>query len=258
MFNEIMKNIASYSNTSYLLCGDWNVVQDTSIDTYNIIHNRNQNSREKIEEMLETFELLDPWRTCFPNGRKYTWRQSSPIKQSRLDYFLVSEDLFSLMKNTKIIPGYKTDHSAITFTFSASLARRGKGYWKFNSQLLRDFVYVEKVKTCIKETVSEYYLSGDINDLLNVELTCNDQVFFEILKMKIRSISISHSITKTREEKDLTLKLEKDILNLEDIMNSAPSELIQSSLNNKKIEFQVFLFFCEFNIMIKKGLVITI
>jgi hypothetical protein len=41
--------------------------------------------------------------------------------------------------------------------------------------------YLEKVKTCIKETVSEYYLSGDINDLLNVELTCNDQVFFEIL-----------------------------------------------------------------------------
>ena len=86
--------------------------------------------------------------------------------------------------------------------------------------------------------MSEYYLSGDINDLLNVELTCNDQIFFEILKMKIRSISISHSITKTREEKDLTLKLEKDILNLEDIMNSAPSELIQLSLNNKKIEFE--------------------
>jgi hypothetical protein len=42
--------------------------------------------------------------------------------------------------------------------------------------------------------------------------------------MKIRSISISHSITKTREEKDLTLKLEKDILNLEDIMNSAPRQ----------------------------------
>jgi hypothetical protein len=88
-----------------------------------------------------------------------------------------------------------------------------------------------------KDPQIQYYLSGDINDLLNVELTCNDQVFFEILKMKIRSISISHSITKTREEKDLTLKLEKDILNLEDIMNSAPSELIQSSLNNKKIEF---------------------
>ena len=60
MFNEIMSHIAAFSNTSYLLCGDWNVVQDNSIDTYNIIHARNQNSRKKIEEMKETFELLDP------------------------------------------------------------------------------------------------------------------------------------------------------------------------------------------------------
>jgi len=59
------------------------------------------------------------------------------------------------------------------------------------------------------------YISGDIYVLFIVDLTCNDQVFFEILKMKIRIISMFHSITKTREEKDLTLglKLEKDILN---------------------------------------------
>jgi hypothetical protein len=30
------------------------------------------------------------------------------------------------MKYTKIIPGYKTDHSAIIFTFATSLAKRGK------------------------------------------------------------------------------------------------------------------------------------
>jgi hypothetical protein len=53
------------------------------------------------------------------------------------------------MKYTKIIPGYKTDHSAIIFTFATSLAKRGKGYWKFNSQLLRDTDYIKRVKTCI-------------------------------------------------------------------------------------------------------------
>jgi exonuclease III len=72
MFNEIMKNIASYSNTSYLLCGDWNVVQDTSIDTYNIIHNRNQNSREKIEEipllarLAEKVKVIAEWSVLYP------------------------------------------------------------------------------------------------------------------------------------------------------------------------------------------------
>ena len=238
MFNEIMLNIGSFSNTSVLLCGDWNVVQDHSIDTYNIVHIRNQNARKKIEHIVDTFELLDPWRTCFPNERKYTWRQCSPIRQSRLDYFLLTEDLFSLMKNTKIIPGYKTDHSAIIFTFSASLACRGKGYWKFNSLLLRDTDYIENVKKCIKDTVMEYHMSGDTDDLVNVELSCNDQVFFEILKMKIRTMSISFSIHKSKKEKEAVLHLETDIQNLENSLNLKPDEATFAILNEKKIEFQ--------------------
>jgi hypothetical protein len=96
----------------------------------------------------------------------------------------------------------------------------------FSSLRLRDFVYVEKVKTCIKETVSEYYLSGDINDLLNVELTCNDQVFFEILKMKIRSISISHN--------SIFLLFKDDCINslgVEFIMSSMEKNAYNTSVN---------------------------
>jgi hypothetical protein len=133
------------------------------------------------------------------------------------------------MKNTKLILGYKTDHSEITLTFSTSLARRGKGYWKYNSLLLRDSVYVERLRHVFKTLCpsTSYVEIQCINDLLNVVTKYS---------VKFLSISISHSITKTREEKDLALKLEKDKLNLEDtcIMNSAPSELIQSFLNNKK------------------------
>jgi hypothetical protein len=40
------------------------------------------------------------------------------------------------------------------------------------------------------------------HDFLHVELLCNDQVFFEILKMKIRSVSITYSIRKSRDEKE--------------------------------------------------------
>jgi exonuclease III len=133
LLGEILQKSAGFANTSFLFCGDCNVVQNKSDDTYNVIHDRNQNARRKIEELKETFELLDPWRTCYSVDKKFTWRQTSPIKQSRIDYFLVSEDIFSLMEYTKIIPGYRTDHSAIVFSFSASPANQGKGYWKFNS-----------------------------------------------------------------------------------------------------------------------------
>ncbi|CAC5424637.1 E3.1.11.2 [Mytilus coruscus] len=207
LFTDILHDTTCYTNTSLLMCGDWNVVQDFQMDTYNILHNRNLNSRNKIKEISQTFELLDPWRTCHPDDKKFTWRQTSPIKQSRLDYFLLSEDLFSLMKNTKIIPGYKTNHSAIVFAFSASLDKRGKGYWKFNIQLLRDTAYVEKVKMCIKDTVFQFYLLDNIDDPLHVQFTCNDHFFLQVLTMKIRSLSITHSISKSKEEKNTTLKL---------------------------------------------------
>lgn len=42
--------------------------------------------------------------------------------------------LYLLFKRTDISPGYTIDHSAISFTFSGFQNKRGKGYWKFNSQ----------------------------------------------------------------------------------------------------------------------------
>jgi hypothetical protein len=60
LFTEILQKSAGFSNTSFLFCGDWNVVQNKSDDTYNVIHDRNQNARKKIEELKETFELPFP------------------------------------------------------------------------------------------------------------------------------------------------------------------------------------------------------
>ena len=77
--------------------------------------------------------------------------------------------------------------------------------------MLRDSEYINLVKTCIKDTISEYYSNGDVDDIIKVELSCNDQNFFEILKMKIRSISIEYSIKKSKQEKETTRILGNDI-----------------------------------------------
>jgi hypothetical protein len=41
LFNIILQKVLTFSNTSILLCGDWNVVLDKYMNTYNIIHNKN-------------------------------------------------------------------------------------------------------------------------------------------------------------------------------------------------------------------------
>ena len=56
-FTDILYKSVEFA---YLFCGDWNAVQNKSDDTYNVLHDRNINARKKIDEMKETFELLDP------------------------------------------------------------------------------------------------------------------------------------------------------------------------------------------------------
>ena len=111
--------------------------------------------------------------------------------------------------NKKLFQGIK--QTTLLLFASSQLAKRGKGYWKFSSQLLRDTDDIKRVKTCITESISEYYLSGDVEDHLNVRFSCNDQTFFEILKMKIKFISFTYSIKKSIEEKSIYRTLENDI-----------------------------------------------
>ena len=89
------------------MCGDWNTVQDLDLDTYNILHDKHQQSRAAIQDLKNELELIDPWRNSNQDLKMYTWRQKSPLKHSRLDYFLVSDDIHINTADVRILPGYR-------------------------------------------------------------------------------------------------------------------------------------------------------
>ena len=102
--------------------------------------------------------------------------------------------------NSKIIPGYRTDHSAITLEVCFKQAERIKGYWKFNTSLLRDNNYVNNVKKCIAETITTYKnLHFNVQDSVNTDdppFCIDDNLFLETLLMNIRRKTISYSCYK--------------------------------------------------------------
>ena len=65
LLSEILQKSAGFVYTLFLFCGDCNIVQNKSDDTYNVIHDRNRNPGEQIQKCKETLELLDPWQTCY-------------------------------------------------------------------------------------------------------------------------------------------------------------------------------------------------
>jgi hypothetical protein len=101
------------------------------------------------------------------------------------------------------MPGVHSDHSIISVEIGKNLETRGKGFWKFNSSLLHDPDYVFEVKNIIKKSEQE------LNHYTDKGL------IWEIVKLRIRSVSIPYSINKKKVKNQLKFFLEETLNQLE-------------------------------------------
>ena len=97
---DFFANISQYINTNpedyVLICGDFNLVLNPKIDSFNYVNINNPKSREKLLEIIQQNNLIDIYRIQHPLTTRYTWRKKNPLKQVRLDFMLVN-DSFSIM-----------------------------------------------------------------------------------------------------------------------------------------------------------------
>lgn len=122
-YEHIINLIKTFDSDKICLCGDWNLVINPKLDTYNYKNINNPKAREKVLELIDLFDLKDPWRELYYNEKRYTWRQPTPIKQARLDFFLISHDLISSVNSCDILPSINSDHSVITLSLTFSSKR---------------------------------------------------------------------------------------------------------------------------------------
>ena len=63
-----------FDNSSVIIAGDWNVVQDYRVDTLNYTGENNLKSKLKINQMINNMDLVGVWIEKHPDIRRYTWR----------------------------------------------------------------------------------------------------------------------------------------------------------------------------------------
>lgn len=152
LYTELASVLENKEDRLTIACGDWNIALSPNLDTVHYLHENNPRSRAVLTNLMTDLDLVDIWRTLNKDKREYTWRQSDHYlsKAARLDYFIISKALLNLVSDTQIIPGYRTDHSAIKISLKLGPGKRGKGYWKFNVSLLKDPEYIDIVKDTIR------------------------------------------------------------------------------------------------------------
>ena len=96
-FFDNVENLLQNDSADYnLICGDFNLVLNQGLDTYNYKHLNNPNSRQKVLKIMQQNELSDLYRYFHPETRRYTWRRKNPLKQARLDMFLASSNILDI------------------------------------------------------------------------------------------------------------------------------------------------------------------
>ena len=179
-------------NDKIIIGGDFNVIFDPSIDRKGGNFKISKSYTEVInilDEFIDENALSDIWRKRNPLERRYTWRQKTPPIHSRLDVWLISENIEDFVKEIDIRPSVRSDHSSILLCLDSFQTERGKGYWKINNSYLDEIDYVNMVKQGVKDWVTE------------CECIIDKRVKWEYIKYKIRLVSIEYG--KKRRKKNL-------------------------------------------------------
>ena len=150
---------------------------------------------------MELFDLIDIQRVRHPTLRKFTYESKSLRVKSRIDFFLIAKDLTVYIKKSEILPAIAPDHNAIFISLTLpNKCPRGPGSWKFNNTLLKDPQYIDKIHNSYTQA-RKYY--GHLTD---------KRLFWEMIKMEIRSATITYSKNKSKSirnrEQELIRKLD--------------------------------------------------
>ena len=216
-YSTLQEKLEQIPNDGIIIGGDWNLVLNPTLDYHNYKHNNNTRAQDRVIRLAGELELVDIWREINPEILRYTWRRPTPRQQARLDFFLISEELTSYVKDTNILPGYRSDHSIVSTKFDFRKEQKTRNFWKFNSSLLKDNIFVSEINEVIKEIKEQYaafvYKREAIEDipLDLLHLTISDQLFLDILLMEIRKKTLDYSYKKKKRDKLEEQQIEEQI-----------------------------------------------
>ena len=179
-FIEAVKHLDQYSGKR-ILVGDFNLTLNPEVDRSNRNAQNHDKASEIISQYMEDTFLTDVWRDRNPHERKYTFCRMNPVfTGSRIDNVLIETAISSWVHHIEIIPGYRSDHSAIIVKMRTIVSSKGKGLWKMNNQLLYEKEYLELIRQNITE-VRDLAIQTHLNHREKWEMT------------KLRGIAVTQS-----------------------------------------------------------------
>jgi exonuclease III len=142
-------------NRQVILGGDFNFVEDTSLDKRGGNPDRGMVGKEEMRSVRDDFDLVDVFRSVHTVTTEYTWFSSSVA--CRLDRFYISRNDLSMVQSIAInAPApHISDHAMVHMSLAAPDSARGPGYWKCNSKILEERDFISQFTTFWSDLIAQ-------------------------------------------------------------------------------------------------------
>ena len=242
MFENVFKLMERDGIRNWNIGGDWNLVMNQHLDTWNYKSSNNPNSTKIVKQYTERFDLIDTWRDSNGTIKNYTWFRKNPDKAARIDFFLISPSILNILSGSYIKVKYRSDHCKIGLNLFQDQSERGKGLWKLNSSLLNDPILISKIKDEILLMIEVHactpYDPKFIKNYKNglPELIITIEQFWEVLLTKLTGTLISYAANSKRKRIQRENKLIKEIEDLDHLFILNMTDKVLEQEITKKIK----------------------
>ena len=245
-FTTLFDKVKSVSNNCEIWTGDWNAAL-SEIDIYNYAKLRNPMACQAINNFMSKTNLSDIWRMQNLKRKRFTLRSDKPCRATRLDYFLISEDILSLNPKSDILNAYKSDHNIIKLSMIKSGQKRGTGLWKFNNALHENREFVDMIKSeilLINQTYalpvySEAFVASYNGETIDISIS--SILFKETLLCQLRGKIIKFSKNLKKQESEVEDTLVSSIKNLQEELDSDNDNVFKrNSLRDLSLQLENF------------------
>jgi hypothetical protein len=195
-YNHLKIVIEGFNSDFVVIGGDWNATIDSrngrvNLDTLNTAFIPSARRSGWLNSLMMDCNLIDPFRYFFPDAQEYTYVPYAidAVNRSRLDFFLISNDIKEQCVNCRIphsLSSLLFDHKQVFLHF-----KRNNPYKK---QMVSDVILNDiDINRVVNVTAIECY----VNHLLPSD-TVTDLQIDELKGMVGQAMALQHEIATCR------------------------------------------------------------
>ena len=177
---------------------------------------------------MRLLNLKDVFREINPTEKQFTRFNCNPLTATRLDFFLISDEVLEHVKSCDIKHGVMSDHKMVIITLNLHDNKRGAGYWKMIASILNDEDFVQKTR----QVIHDYQLTNLIGHI-------SPHVRWEAFKCVIRGHVVSYCNAKSNIYLNNQNRLEALIAQKDKPLINHYSDITASQLTDLKKEYDI-------------------